>query len=795
MEMRVGAVFDRAACLLYPVYVGEGVMRIEAAIQQRKIHRKQLALRTVYHIISVTLIVISLLFTVLRFQGVNTRMGQALNDLTSSLQFAFQKFQWSLGSLDEVTATATVSEIPDGMTALLPVTWEEFTAFCGRFFTLLFDKDNIFDYLDIVFNLMMWGSYFFSLFLVVLAGVGLVVWMIYSTPDTKHGQQTKAKKAWFQFEDKFISPPYAFVHGYLAFLNPKKGENGEYEDKVGRRYLTALKWIWLWNLNILTIAIETIAFIVYFFYSLDLLNILVQAAKFAIDITVALDFLPVPIVAIIAWKYFDKWRRKKGLEKLQDNEDENQEFLEEHPENIMATGEPRIGKTQAITDFTLSQNDIYKKKAKEKSRERKTQFPFFPWGILEQTIKNMRKRIPDFNLAFLRGFCDEMEYYHKNRDVIRPEAKAWMFCQWRKWGYIGKDLLCNYDYKRHGEIFHAGTGEFKRDIDLFESIRMYAEEFYIYSSETPLAASNYPIKFRMKWKDYGNYPLLDINFFERSEENAKKNEQFSHLLIYDMMRLGKKKNPTGAYNDNFELGSATIAEIGKERGNQKTNQGTDKNAEKCNTANDLFEMDAKMRSHGTTIDFYTYFRIFSDEQRAMELLAALREIGSECKISNKKKPKILMPGFAFEELAYEITTPIVNKIADFMDSRHGKDTLFMYLVMRVYYPIFCHYWRVYNQYSSYDVDLKIMNQAQGQTMGEADAWKYHISTAKVRSNVYDTGYFGVFYREKAKRSKTGGINQIPQWEGLQPPIKQLRELGSHHYDAIFKQMSIEEDAA
>ena len=88
-----------------------------------------------------------------------------------------------------------------------------------------------------------------------------------------------------------------------------------------------------------------------------------------------------------------------------------------------------------------------------------------------------------------------------------------------------------------------------------------------------------------------------------------------------------------------------------------------------------------------------------------------------------------------------------------------------------------------------------MNQAQGQTMGDADGWKYHISTAKVRSGVYDTGYFGVFYREKAKRSKKGGINQIPQWESLQPSLKQFRELGSYHYDAIFKQMEIEENVA
>lgn len=779
--MRVDIVRYSSDSGLRNIYDCESVMRIEAAIQLRKAHNKELALRVTYHVLSVFLILISVCFTVFRFGGVNTRVGQALSDVWSSLRYAFETFLFSCGALDEITVTATVSKIPDGMTALLPITWEEFTAFAGRFFSLLFNKENIFAYLNIVINVMMWGSYLFSLFLVIAAAVGLVVWIIYSTPDKKHGQKTRAKLAWFKLEDIFVYPPYLFLKGYLAFLT---------KDKAGKRYLKALKWIWLWNLNILTIAMEAVAYLVYLAYSFDILNIFVQIAKLAIDMTVALDFLPIPVVAIIVWHFFDKWRRKRGFEKLEDDEEENQEGLEEHPENLMATGEPRGGKTQAITDMTKSQEQIYRKKAKEKSRERKFQFPFFPWVILEQTIRRMRERIPAFNLAFLRGFCDEMEKFHVGRAIYSTEAKVWMLCTFRKWGYIGNDFICNYDYKRHSDVFFSGT----QNVSLFESVRMYAEEFYIYTSPKPICATNYPIRFDVNFEDYGNYPLYKGDFFDRNPNESKKYEQWSHLLIFDMMRLGKKKNPEGQYNDNFEIGCATIAEIGKERGNQITNRGTETKAEECNTANDLFDMDAKMRSHGTTIDYYTYFRIFSDDQRAMELAASIREIGSEMKVSKKNNMRILMPGFAFEELTYHTATLIVNKIADFMDSRHGKESLFMYLVMRLYYPIFCHYWRVFNQYSSYDVGLKVINHAQGQALDDAKEWIYHISTAKVRSGVYDTGYFGIFYREKAKRSRTGGINQIPQWEGLHPPLKQLRELGSHHYDKIFKQMEVEDVA-
>ena len=91
-------------------------------------------------------------------------------------------------------------------------------------------------------------------------------------------------------------------------------------------------------------------------------------------------------------------------------------------------------------------------------------------------------------------------------------------------------------------------------------------------------------------------------------------------------------------------------------------------------------------------------------------------------------------------------------------------------------------------YSSYQVDLKLMNQAQGQTLAESSSYKYYISTKKVRSEVYDTAYFGVYYRERAKRSKTGGINQVPQWKDVHSSIAEMEQLGSHNFDTVLEKI-------
>lgn len=425
------------------------------------------------------------------------------------------------------------------------------------------------------------------------------------------------------------------------------------------------------------------------------------------------------------------------------------------------------------------------------------QFPHFPWNLIEQSIKAMRQnKYATLNLAWIRFMAEQLKESFDLHVAMKKGETVGIQRLWRnacaiaelkKSGLKAKDFLFGYDYKKYGLEY---DNELKI-VPIWESIRFYAEEFYIYTSPTPLSVSNYPIRFDIRFDDVGNYPLLRIDHFRRGPREIFAESQFNHIGILDNFRLGKKKNPKGIYNNNFEIGALTLAEIGKERGNQRTNAGTKKDAEACNTANDLFEMDMKMRSHGTTIDYFTYFRIIADEQRAMDLLAELREIGSEVKVCNKKDPKIIMPHFTFGKLIYETATFFTKKVNDFMKFTHGKRTLLSYLWMKAYAPIYNHYTRIYNKYGYYTVDLKIANNAQGETLAESAAYVWYISLKKIRSDVYDTGYFGVFYDEKLKRSKAGGINQIPQWQDVRPLLTELREVGSHHYDRIFEQFEID----
>lgn len=732
-----------------------------------------------YYSISGAFMVAAILFSIFYFRPVATRTWQAIKDFASSSAYYGVNYVQAFGFAETVDIEPSVTQFPSDMTAVLPLNWGETKAFLALYGKALFSWENIGAYAIALLDTYYFITWCVLLFLAPAVLIGLLIFFSYRQVDNDHGQISAPLKIWWRLEDIFWYPPKRFIVGYLQWL---KGP--------GRWLKWILIAIWLYNLNVFTIILEILAYLLYFAFSFDIGNLFVQIGKIAVDATVALTFIPKFVWVLLFIKVFHKNRTEKGFERLKNNEAKNKQFLIDHPENIMATGEPRVGKTQLVTVMTLSQDAIFREKAKAKAFQRQMQFPFFPWAMLEQTIHNMQENVKGYNLDTIRSLVALLKISHSMQHVMSKNCQLAHFAACRRMGYTGRtDFIFGYDVTR----FPIKYNNKLKIVEMWESILMYAEEYYIHTCPTPLSVGNFPIRFDIQFVDYGNMRVFNVDPFRSDPADRAEYSQFNHKYYFDMSRLGKKKHPKCPYNNNFEIGSATIAEIGKERGNQVTNKGNEVKGA-CNQANDGFEMDAKMHPHGATIDFECYFRIFSDEQRAMDLLAALREIGSELKVSNKSKDKIALPGFHFEMLCYETATYFVKKFNDFMKLRHGKQTLLYYVVMRLYSIIYNHYTRIYNQFGYYDVDIKLINMAQGQTISESDTYKYHVAFMMGRAEVYDTGYFGVFYDEKLKKSSTGGINQIPQWSSLRPTMDDLRDLGSHHYDKVFEQFEIDSAA-
>ena len=725
--------------------------------------------KIIYHGASVALLLVSLLFSIFRFEAVFLRMLQTLRDLILSFGFyvckPFERFGWPV-------IPTTVQDIPPEMTQIMPITPSEFILLLQRLGAYLIDGKIWLAYIAFLIEASWKLALAIQPLCMFLLIAGLIIYRYYDQvePVDEEGapekEATKPLLAWWWLEINVFYPIGRCVKDYVKWLAEKA-------------YGKVLLWIWLYNLNVLTLAGEAIAYLLYVFTSYDFESVFVYAAKVIMDASIPLSFVPWWITGIGVYKVFDGWRREKGFDRLEKGEAENQEFLEENPENFIATGRPRVGKTQTITDMQQSQEVIFRRKSKEKMQTHKMWFPCFPWTRLERTIRRMRDTVPTFNLDYIHIFLKRMQYQFEGRAILNNRMQSFQtLYHYKNRGYVGDDFIFGYDYKTRGLKYDNGL----KIVDLWECIELAAQEYYIYTAPTSLKITNYPVRDTISWWDCGHAPQMEVNFFDAPSVDPKR-ATWSHLAIMDAFRLGKKKDENNPWKDSFECGILGFSELGKELGNQNTNTGKKADSAECNVRNDLFVLNAKMQGQGCTIDYYTYFRIIADEQRAASIMADFRELGSELLIIEREYDRILMPGYLIEESLYLATSRLMKSLDDFFSVRRSSQNLFYYLATRLYSLIFNHHTRIENTFTSHDVIFKIMDHSVQEQVGDAKKFRYHISRKK-NAEAYATNFFGSLYEEKRSQSRSGGINQMPRFQGMKPTMDEMAMMGSHFFDSL-----------
>ncbi|MBQ4053081.1 MAG: hypothetical protein IJD33_01950 [Clostridia bacterium] len=734
---------------------------LEVAEEEKKDYKS-----LIYLILTVSLLVVSLLLSVFHFERVFFRVMQSIEDFGRSVGFYFT----DLLEMDR-TVRVTVTEIPKNAKEVLPFEANVFKAQLSEYGKLLISWSNIKKYLAKTGEIL-------AIVASVALPVMLILWIVwtliksmYKEPDQAAGEESMPLRSYKVCERFSWDKLKWFVKDYAAYLSERKA------------WLWTFGILWAYNLNAITIALEVLAYWFYFSRAFDFKNLFTLIAKVAMDLTVAIDFLPAFVWVIVTYLIFDHVRREIGYTVLSANEASNEKFLEDNPGNIFLTGPPRIGKTRIATSMGLTQEVLFRKKAQEKAFERHMEFPHFKWAVLENTLKAMRDRLPFYSLATLRVFFDRLAYNFKARALYNPENYWFELDKLTTMGYPEdcEDFLFGYDYRRYGNEYNNGL----KIVDIFETLLLYSEEYYIYTCPTSLIVGNYPVRTDIVFSDLGNYPLMDADFFHSDPRELKERSKMSKLLIYDMMRLQRKRDPNEPYQHNLEIGVIQITEAGKERGNQNTNATQKADASAANAKNDGLEMDAKIHSHGATIDFYTYFRIILDEQRAASLMADFRELASECKIKGKSPDRLAMPFFEFEEALYLVVGAFFkSKVYYFLRNVKGKDTLLLYLAHKLYKLIYDHRMRVWNTFGMIKVNLSLRSTVDGEGHEEKGKGAWNLSFKKDNADRYDTGALGSYYHEKGLQSDNGGIYQIPVWSRLRPPMQEYRRLGGYLTDRM-----------
>lgn len=288
--------------------------------------------------------------------------------------------------------------------------------------------------------------------------------------------------------------------------------------------------------------------------------------------------------------------------------------------------------------------------------------------------------------------------------------------------------------------------------------------------------------------DLGNFPLWNNDLFRRDSRLMDALSRHSHILDFDMLRLGKKMIERNAKSNAFEFGVLIMTEVGKERGNMLETSEMKKSDEEANQKNDRFNVWMKMIRHSATVDNFPFVRVMMDEQRAMSLGADARELAYIIEIEETGELRLAMPFFQLGEILHAVVGRRFAKWYEDHRYRRGDNTLVSHFLKWLAAAETRHYERIYNTFSYKRVSVKMQN---GSLEGESKERKYYIMPKKIYSKRFSTDAYADFFYEKAIRSEVG-IEDLEEYESERATLPELEAQHSYFIGNLMKNFELDD---
>ena len=662
------------------------------------------------------------------------RFFESLKDVGLSIAYYFiEIFSMLTGGENFITpGVINVSEVVNINTAF-PLLWDDFAAKMSVFWQQLTNADNFASYLSSINQIL------FTFLLVVLLVLPFAVlfyftakWLLVSHSKRNAGENSKPLRLFLKLEKK-TAPFFDSIKAFAKFV------------KNNKVYCRLWLIIWLLNLNVLSIIFEAAAYLIYFVSSFDVTNVYLQVYKLSMDVALMTNSLPVFVWVVICYFVIDKLRKKIGLNRLHRYENRNKGFINSLNLVIMITGSMGSKKTTTLTDIMLSQEAIFRDKAFDLLKENDMKFPLFPWSVFEKELNKVISYRQIFNLTSCRSWV--------NKKRIRFEKSP------------SPEKLFGYDFSVHPLY---AEGELKTEY-IFDVLETYAQLYFIYTVESSLLVSNYSVRTDNEMLSAGHFPMWDTDFFRRF--GNKDQSEYSHILNFDFLRLGKKvgDNSSGV----FEFGVVGITEIGKERGNMVELQGVEKMSNETNQKNDLFNYSLKMARHKATVDNYPFVRFYTDEQRASSWSADGKELCTLLNIADVSDETLAMPFFFVEELLHDFVFGKFMRL--YYDYRFCRSDNILTLHLLKRFIAFAHkkYVAIHDKYGFF---RSAVETQAGTLTEDVSRHKYFLCKKKIYADRFSTDC----YSEILTSEKTNaGINEIPVYNSTKPTVDEFRQQNSY----------------
>lgn len=721
------------------------------------------------HFIALGITAMIIVVVCLCFWSSIVRAGQSFKDFGLSVAFYFGKI------FDIENVSVTVNDIPDGMelTDLFPFTWDEFCDKAANYGATLISRDNITAYLSVLSEVFYW---FFVAMAVIVLPLGVVLVIVFKmfgkTVNNKYGQDTKPLKAWKKISAVTVFPVKRFFVSMHEFFAEHR------------------KYVFLWiflaalGLNIVTVIVEALAYYFYFVVSFDVGSIYRQVYKLVVDLSV-LGRVPVIVWLIVVIVVLNVIRKNIGYSRLERLESRNRAFIGDLPIVSMLVAPMGYGKTTQLVDMALSAEIMLRDKALELLLKNDLLFPAFPWIVFEKELERAMTDHVVYNLAtcrrYVRSCREQFERYNEDEAVRKAVDKRYI----KRGEALPAALRCfGYDFKRNAMTADDGLSV----RSLWDVLETYAQLYMIYTVESSMIISNLGIRTDGVLTDFGNFPLWNNDLFRRDSRLMDALSRHSHILDFDMLRLGKKMIERNAKSNAFEFGVLIMTEVGKERGNMLETSEMKKSDEEANQKNDRFNEWMKMIRHSATVDNFPFVRVMMDEQRAMSLGADARELAYIIEIEEMGELRLAMPFFQLGEIFHAVVGRRFAKWYEDFRYRRGDNTFVSHFLKWLAAAESRHYERIYNTFSYKRVSVKMQN---GSLEGESKERKYYIMPKKIYSKRFSTDAYADFFYEKAIRSEVG-IEDLEEYESERATLPELEAQHSYFIGNLMKNFELEE---
>lgn len=669
------------------------------------------------------------------------RFGETAKDFGLSVGY----YLCTLFGLDHdiVPSVTEYSSVMD-WDILLPSDFEGFTSQAKSFFSLLVDEENFLGYWAKVGDVMLVLLKVVAIILPCLLVLGLVIWRLYKSGNTKHNKDTVPLKVFKSFSRCLYQPLKRAVLSYRDFLTEHRA--------------VWILWavMWVFHLNAASIVTGFLAYYFYFVLSFDVANLYVQVCKLFIDLQVIFRYFPWWCIAFVCWLLFDRWRKNIALNRLRHFEARNCGFINELPIVSMACGSMGKKKTTLITDMVLSQEVMFRQKALEILQQNDMKFPYFPWIAFEDELRRCMEHGTVYNLASVKAWVA----LKRSRFLRHRNAQTQLY---------------GYDYARYGTTFDDSL----KISRLFEVLETYAQAYFIYVLESSLIVANYSVRTDNLMADNGNFPMWITDFFPK---RRRPQSRHAHILDFDVLRLGRKVLENNPKAGSFEFGVVGITEIGKERGNNLELREIKKGADDTNQKNDLFNSWLKMCRHSATVDNFPFIKVFTDEQRPESWGADARDLCDVVHIVSSGNTRLTLPFYTIEEMISEWTfNRFISLYYDFR-FRRGDNTLLVHILKSVTAWLWRRNLRIYNRYG-YSI-LKIEKE-RGTMDGKTENKKYYLMSAKIYAQRFSTDCFSDYFNDMAGKSGMGLMDYL-EYTTEKATVEELKMQNSYFINGLYK---------